>query len=72
MLCSVQMGYLTGPGNNAVISFLYSALLTRGLAAVRADMDSPESSLVAAHGYCSQARRCHLCECTEHVILLQK
>ena len=41
-------------GSNAVIAFLYSALLTRGFGNVREDMDSGDLPLMAAHGYCSQ------------------
>ena len=33
---------------------MYSAMLTRGLASVARDMDSPDLSLIGAHGYCSQ------------------
>ena len=33
---------------------VYSAMLTRGLANVARDMDSPDLSLIGAHGYCSQ------------------
>ena len=47
-------GFMTGSGNNAVICFLYSCLLTRGVDRVRADMDDPDTALMAAHGYCSQ------------------
>ena len=47
-------GFMTGAGNNAVICFLYSCLLTRGVERVRADMDTPDTALMAAHGYCSQ------------------
>ena len=47
-------GFMTGAGNNAVICFLYSCLLTRGVDRVRADMDAPDTALMAAHGYCSQ------------------
>lgn len=45
--------YMAG-SSSAVISFLYSILLTRGLERVRQDMDNPEMSLMGAHGYCSQ------------------
>lgn len=47
-------GFFAGAGTNAVISFLYSAILTRGLANVTRDMDSPDLPLIGAHGYCSQ------------------
>ena len=49
-----SLGFLTGGGNNSVICFLYSCLLTRGLDNIRADMDSRDTHLMAAHGYCSQ------------------
>ena len=49
-----NIGFMTGRGNSGVVCFLYSCLLTRGLDTVRADMDSPDSHLMAAHGYCSQ------------------
>ena len=47
-------GFMTGSGNNAVICFLYSCLLTRGIANVKRDMDTDSTPLMAAHGYCSQ------------------
>ena len=49
-----NIGYFTGQGNNSVVSFVYSCLLTRGVEKVHADMDSPDTALMAAHGYCSQ------------------
>ena len=49
-----NIGFITGRGNSAVVCLLYSCLLTRGLDTVRADMDSPDCQLMAAHGYCSQ------------------
>ena len=49
-----NIGFMTGRGNSGVVCFFYSCLLTRGLNTVRADMDSPDSHLMAAHGYCSQ------------------
>ena len=35
-------------------AFIYSCILTHGIETVRADMDSPETPLMGAHGYCSQ------------------
>ena len=52
-LCQ-STGFITGHGNSAVICFLYSCILTRGLDTIRDDMDSRDSHLMAAHGYCSQ------------------
>ena len=49
-----QLGFLTRPGNSAVICLLVSCLLTRGPDTVRGDMDRADTALVAAHGYCSQ------------------
>ena len=37
------------------ITFVYSAILTRGIAKVRSDMDDPKRGrLMGAHGYCTQ------------------
>ena len=47
-------GFITGQGNSSVVCFLYSCILTRGIDNVREDMDSKDSQLMAAHGYCSQ------------------
>jgi len=40
-----------GPG---VIAFVYSVLLTRGIADVHADMDAPTNTILGPHKYCSQ------------------
>ena len=47
-------GFFCGAGTGAVAALLYSALLSRGLANVRRDMDAPDLPLIGAHGYCSQ------------------
>ena len=47
-------GFFAGAGTGAVVALLYSALLSRGLANVRRDMDAPDLPLIGAHGYCSQ------------------
>ena len=52
-LCN-NSGFFIGHGNSAVVCFLYSCILTRGVNNIRADMDSRDSHLMAAHGYCSQ------------------
>ena len=49
-----NIGYFNGEGTSAVISFLYSALVTRGLNHVARDMDTPDVPMMGAHGYCSQ------------------
>ncbi|GAB6023895.1 hypothetical protein CHUAL_008631 [Chamberlinius hualienensis] len=38
----------------SVISLLYSVLLSRGIDAVKQDMDDPQISIIGKHGYCSQ------------------
>ena len=43
-----------GNGKSSVAAFIYSCVLTHGIETVRADMDSPETPLMGAHGYCSQ------------------
>jgi hypothetical protein len=40
--------------DTGVIHFLYSILLSRGLATVRADMDDPSTPLVGQFGHCGQ------------------
>jgi len=37
-----------------LILFLFSLMLTRGISSVREDMDVPDNSMMAAHGYCTQ------------------
>jgi len=37
-----------------VLLLVYSAILTRGVENVRADMDAPDTALLAPHKYCSQ------------------
>lgn len=49
-----NVGFFASEGNHAVIAFLYSVLLTRGIANVTNDMDSADLPLMGAHGYCSQ------------------
>ena len=49
-----NIGYFMGNGNSSVVSFTYSCILTHGVENVRADMDSAETPLMGAHGYCSQ------------------
>jgi len=39
---------------HGIILFLFSLALTRGLDAVRGDMDVPTNSMMGAHGYCTQ------------------
>ena len=46
--------FYVGAGNNSVICFLYSCILTRGMKNVKSDMDNSDTALIAAHGYCSQ------------------
>ena len=49
-----NLGFFSGSGNSAVIAFTYAAMLTRGLDTVRSDMDTEKSTIMGAHGYCSQ------------------
>ncbi len=49
-----NIGFFSSEGNHACIAFLYSCLLTRGIANVSGDMDSEDLPLMGAHGYCTQ------------------
>ena len=49
-----NIGFFSGSGNSAVIAFTYAAILTRGLETVKSDMDTEKSTIMGAHGYCSQ------------------
>ena len=49
-----NIGFFSGSGNSAVIAFTYAAILTRGLDTVKNDMDTEKSTIMGAHGYCSQ------------------
>ncbi len=51
-----NISFYSGEGNHACISFLYSCLLTRGIANVSSDMDSEDLPVMGAHGYCTQVR----------------
>mmetsp|Transcript_30963 Transcript_30963/g.100864 ORF Transcript_30963/g.100864 Transcript_30963/m.100864 type:complete len:586 (-) Transcript_30963:198-1955(-) len=39
---------------HGIMMFLFSLLLTRGIGAIKEDMDEPETGLMGAHGYCTQ------------------
>eukprot|EP00873_Tetraselmis_striata_P042396 jgi/Tetstr1/462660/TSEL_000688.t1 len=49
-----NMAQLAEEDGYGLILFLFSLLLTRGIDAVRGDMDVADTSLMAAHGYCTQ------------------
>jgi len=46
--------FFTGDGNSALIAFLCSVMLSRGLTKIKDDMDTDDCPLMGAHGYCSQ------------------
>eukprot|EP00741_Cyanophora_paradoxa_P000404 tig00000404_g395.t1 len=46
-----QIQYRSGCG---VVMVLYSAILTRGVANIRKDMDMSDATLIGSHGYCTQ------------------
>jgi hypothetical protein len=55
-MCFVQENiiFFSCRGTHAVIALLYSVLLTRGFANLSRDMDSSDTPLMGAHGYCTQ------------------
>ncbi|XP_023323183.1 probable ubiquitin carboxyl-terminal hydrolase MINDY-4 [Eurytemora carolleeae] len=49
-----NLNYYLENGNHALVAFIYSCILTRGVEIVRSDFDSSEGTLLAAHNYCTQ------------------
>ncbi|XP_013775381.1 probable ubiquitin carboxyl-terminal hydrolase MINDY-4 [Limulus polyphemus] len=45
---------LQSDNSSSCITFLYSAILSRGIDRVLKDMDDPHSTLIGRHGYCTQ------------------
>jgi hypothetical protein len=52
-LLQATAGAWRGPSQQGLRLLLYSLLLTHTPAAVKGDMDLPDTPLIAAHGYCS-------------------
>jgi len=53
-LVAGRLGQWGEPRGQGICMFLLSLLLSRGIAETRGDMDEAESSLLGAHGYCTQ------------------
>eukprot|EP01047_Picozoa_sp_COSAG01_P076067 COSAG01_NODE_13236_length_1615_cov_2.883905_3_plen_113_part_00 len=54
---AVGMAALTAEDGGGVLLFMLSAVLSRGVAGVRADMDHAAGApLIGGHGYCMQVR----------------
>ncbi|KAA6429131.1 MAG: hypothetical protein FRX49_00527 [Trebouxia sp. A1-2] len=49
-----QLGQFQEPYGYGLLLLLFSLLLTHGIRQTKADMDEPDTCLIAAHGYCSQ------------------
>lgn len=58
---SSRLAAFTRPGGSGVALFVYSLLLTRGLDAIRSEMDCSSSPLIDRRGYCSQELVNSLC-----------
>ncbi|DBA94980.1 TPA: hypothetical protein ACH3X1_002505 [Trebouxia sp. C0004] len=49
-----QLWQFQEPHSYGLLLLLFSLLLTHGVRQTKADMDEPDTCLIAAHGYCSQ------------------
>lgn len=53
-LVRAHLGLLMEEGGWGLVLVLSSLVLSRGITAVRGDMDEPSNGLMGAHGYCTQ------------------
>eukprot|EP00854_Cymbomonas_tetramitiformis_P033779 gene33779-43518_t len=49
-----QLGDLMEENGWGIMIFLYSLILTHGLAVIEREQDEPSATLMGAHGYCTQ------------------